>query len=214
MWRPATVDAATPSARPGCVMASPVPVRPDVSGCLDSGPIGGTVTAMSDPGAVPEAEMPSAEAALEADLSLFSQTPAFARGVRDALGASDPEDPLGVGSGLVYHLLRGDGQVLACYLLTASGFLMHEWSRSGDSLTVAVPAWRLARVETRRSGEDVVLTIEIDADRRGVRFDVDGDVRVGTVTPAFYVVNGHGVEGDAVAAFGAEMRCLLLGLWA
>jgi hypothetical protein len=167
---------------------------------------------MAAPESVPVDELPAPEAALEADLSLFSHSAWFASGVRDALGG-DPAEPLGAGSGLVYHLLRAGGDVLACYLLTTSGFILHECTSTGDSLTVAVPAWRLARVETARRGAETTMTVEIDADRRGVRLDQDATGAAGVISPAVYVISGSGSEGDAVAAFAAELRCLLLGLW-
>jgi hypothetical protein len=159
-----------------------------------------------------DVQTPSPEAALEADLAVFSRTPAFARGVRDALGA-DPEQPLPAGSGLVFHLVRASGDVLTCYLLTAAGFVLHEHAVSGDSLTVAIPMWRVTRVQSSRTGGMFRAVIELDADRKVTRTSAVDGVADGIIDPAAYVIDGEGVEAETVAAFTAELRCVMLGLW-
>ena len=84
------------------------------------------------------------EALLEVDLQLFSNLDGFTEAVRDALG-SDPGAELPAGSGLVFHLILVRGEVTVCWMITASGVVLHEHLANGDHLTVAVPAYRVSR---------------------------------------------------------------------
>jgi hypothetical protein len=172
---------------------------------LDESVSGGTVEPMTDMDQSPEA-------LLESDLAVFESTTGFAAAVRDALGGAG-DTPLPEGSGLVFHLVLVRGEVLVCWMITATGVVLHEHLTNGDYLTVAVPAYRISRVESSRRNGEVRVVVEIDADRRGVRMAPAESGEQGFVEPAVYVLSGAGEDAEPIAAFAAELRCLLLGLW-
>lgn len=160
----------------------------------------------------PDAAEPGvAEAALEAELAVLTSVAGaapFAAGVRDALGA-DISAPLPSDVGLVAHLIQVRDGVLAAYLLVEGGLIVHEAAADGSSLTVAIPAFRLARVEVRRRPDGAVrAAFELDADVATTRAAGDGNV----TEHAAYVVIGEAESALAVAAFATEVRCLLVGL--
>jgi hypothetical protein len=149
-----------------------------------------------------------AEHALETELRVVAGASGFPSGVRNALGA-DPASPLPPGTGLITHLIQTTSGIYAAYLLVAGGLIIHEHAGDGSTLTVAVPAFRLARVEVRTRPDGAVrAAFELDADLTRTRPDGDGAV----AERAAYVLVGEGVNAQAVADFATEVRCHLLGL--
>lgn len=171
---------------------------------------------------------------LEEDLAnRYAPVEGLAGKLRSALG-SDPDLPLDPDSTEVLgYLIRPTSALITTWLVTTSGFVVHELAKNGDSLCIAVPLWRIRRVVEQRTGNALTVTVEIDADR--VAFDATGAFEPstpsfagadgaptpgqvgrfeagGVLRPAFYEAVGDTPALErAVARFARVMRAVTVG---
>lgn len=149
------------------------------------------------------------EEVLETELGMFSSLPEFVAGVRLAVGG-DPVSRLEPDSGLVCHLINVTDGLVSAYLLVEGGLVVFQRADNGETLTVAIPLYRLGRVEVRTDPAGRCRAVfELDADITTAR-NADGGVQV--TERAGYVIEGEADSAPAVLAFATEVRCLLLGL--
>lgn len=101
----------------------------------------------------------------------FSRINGFAAGVRGALGG-DPDMKLEPDDvPVLAYLFRQENDYLVTWLVTTSAFVVHEFGKTGDTLTVAVPLWRVRRLVEAKVGGKLTVTVEIDADRSALSAD-------------------------------------------
>jgi hypothetical protein len=155
---------------------------------------------------------------LDSALAQYANVPGLAEHVRSACGA-DPGANIHEQRVVYAYVLRMTDIVFSTYVITDTGFVLAEMATNGDTLSVWVPLDRIRRVVETRIGENVTLTVEIDADvarvvleseeTGGARGDDEGYIARsqarGNIIPAMYEITGD-VNDTNLVWFGRVLR--------
>lgn len=140
---------------------------------------------------------------LDTALQSYAHVEGLIAHVRNACGA-DPDAEISGQVRVRAFVVRAEDEVFSTFVLCDDGFVVAEMNRSGETLAVWIDSPRIRRVVELRSGGEVTLTIELDADASritleseemgGARGDAEGYVARqssrGTVWPAVYEIRG------------------------
>lgn len=156
--------------------------------------------------------------ALDSELSQYKHVDGLIEHVRRAVGA-DPAAEISQQVLIRAWVTRQSEAVFAVYALTDAAFVVAEMARSGETLSVWVDAYRIARVAEIVANGERIVTVEIDADVSRIVLEHeavgappgegDGYIErsngVGRVIPASYEIRGE--AGDAqLAWFSLQLR--------